>query len=140
MSAPLITNSVTVALLGASIIGATVLAGFGNTTKGLYKEDRSLTILFSLVFLAMIAIIFFGFLDASLQFTGAPDIRTDVTSAIRTTVGIACSVTFAFFLITLFVLRKDPSKTQSFTSIMMYMSFLLSFISISVLMLQNQPS
>jgi hypothetical protein len=40
-------------------------------------------------------------------------------------------------LITLFVLRKDPSKTQAFTNMITYLSLLLSFTSISVLMLQN---
>ena len=140
MSTQLITNSITVGLLVTSIVGATVLAGFTNTSKGLYKEDRALTILFSLVFLTMIAIVFFGFLDAGLQFVGTRDIRSDVTAAIRTCVGVACCITFAFFLISLYILRKDPSKTQSFTSIMMYLSFLLSFTSISVLVLSSQPS
>jgi len=139
MSAQLITNAITVGVLVTSIVGATALAGFANSSKGLYREDKSLTILFSIVFLSMIAIVFFGFLDASLNFTGTPDIRSDVTSAIRTSVTVACCIVFAFFLITLFVLRKDPSKTQVFTNTITYISLLLSFTSISVLMLQNSP-
>ena len=138
MSAQLITNAITVGVLVTSIVGATVLAGFSNTSKALYRDEKILTILFSIVFLSMISIVYFGFLDASLNFTGTPDIRSDVTSAIRTSVTVACCIVFAFFLITLFVLRKDPSKTQAFTNMITYLSLLLSFTSISVLMLQNR--
>jgi uncharacterized membrane protein len=140
MSAELVTNSVAVGMIGLSIVGAVVLAGFTNTTKVLYKEDRNLTILFSIVFLAMIGIVFSGFLDVSMQFAGTPDNRTDVAKAICTAVGIACSIVFVFFLISIFILRSDPSRTQHFTSTLMYLSFLLSFISISVMSIQKIPS
>ena len=137
MSPDLVTNSITVGMVGLSIVGAVVLAGFTNTTKILYKEDRHLTFLFSIVFLAMIGIVFSGFFDISLMFAGTPDNHSDVMKAIRTAVVMACSIVFGFFLISLFVLRSDPSRTQHFTSTMMYMSFLLSFISISVMSIQK---
>ena len=133
----LITNRVTIGMITISVIGAVALAGFTSTARGLQKEDKSLTILLSLVFLAMIGIVFSGFLDLSMLFAGTPDTRSEVSGAIRKVVGVACSVVFAFFLISLFILRSDPSKTQYFTSTMMYFSFLLSFISISVMALQN---
>ena len=137
MSAELVTNSVAVGMIGVSVVGAIVVAGFTNTSKTLYKEDRHLTILMSIVFLAMIAIVFSGFLDIGIQFAGTLDNRSNVAAAIRTAVGVGCGVVFAFFLISLFVLRSDPSKTQHFTSTMMYLSFLLSFISMSVMAIQK---
>jgi len=137
MSAELVTNSIAVGMIGVSVVGAVVVAGFSNTTKTTYREDRYLTILFSIVFFTMIAIVFSGFFDISILFAGTLDNRSDVMKAIRTAVGAACGIVFGFFLISLFVLRSDPSKTQHFTSIMMYMSLLLSFISISVMTLQK---
>jgi len=140
MSAQLVTNSIAVGMIGVSIVGAVLLAGFTNTTKSLYKEDRNLTILLAIVFLAMIGIVFSGFLDIGLLFGGTADNNSDVAAAILTAVGAACSIVFVFFIISLFILRSDPSKTQHFTSTIMYLSFLLSFISISVMTIQKIPT
>jgi len=139
MSDQVITDSVVGGMLAVAVVGAVVLAGFSGSSKILGRDDKFMSILLSIVFLAMITIVFSGFMDVSLQFAGIPDIRSDVAKAIRTAVGVGCGIVFIFFLISLFMLRKDPSLTQQFTSTMMYLSFLLSFISISILSLQNSP-
>jgi len=127
-------------MLVVAIVGGVALAGFTGAAKGRLGEDKNMTILLSLVFLGMIGIVFSGFLDTSLQFAGTPDIRSEVAGAIRTAVGMACAIVFAFFIISVFVIAKDPYITQKFTSTMMYLSFLLSFISISVLTIRNSPN
>ena len=139
LSDELISNSITFGIVIIALVGAVALAGFSNTPKALYREDKQLTILLCIVFLGMIGVVFAGFLDISLKFTGTPDIRSDVVSAIRTAVGIACAVTFGFFAISLFVLKNDPSRTQGFTSMMMYLSFLMAYISMSIMAIQQSP-
>jgi len=139
LSDELISNSITFGIVIIALVGAVALAGFSNTPKALYREDKQLTILLCVVFLGMIGVVFAGFLDISLKFTGTPDIRSDVVSAIRTAVGIACAVTFGFFAISLFVLKNDPSRTQGFTSMMMYLSLLMAYISMSILAIQQSP-
>jgi predicted membrane channel-forming protein YqfA (hemolysin III family) len=138
MSDQTITNGYTSGAIIVSVVGAVALAGFSGSSNAT-RDYRNISILLSVVFLAMIVIVFSGFMDTSLQFAGIPDIRNEVAKAIRTAVGVGCGIVFIFFLISLLMLRKDPSLTQQFTSTMMYLSFLLSFISISVLSLQNSP-
>jgi hypothetical protein len=140
LSDQLISDSVTFGVLIIALVGAVALSGFAPVDKGLQREDKQLTILMCVGFLALIAVVFGGFLDVSLKFSGTPDIRADVVSAIRTAVGVACGVTFGFFAISLFVLKKDPSRTQSFTSMMMYLSFLMAFVSMSIMAIQQSPA
>ena len=138
MSDQMITDGYTSGAIIVSVIGAVALAGFSGSSSPA-RDNKYISILLSVVFLAMIVIVFSGFMDTSLQFAGNPDIRNEVAVAIRTAVGIGCGIVFIFFLISLLMLRKDPSLTQQFTSTMMYLSFLLSFISISVLSIQKSP-
>jgi len=134
LSSTSLVNIISTSVILSIVVGATSLAALTPASIK-YRDELQMNVLFSIIFVAMIVVVYYGFFDTNLKFAGTPDTNSETVAAIRKTVGVACSIAVGFFLVSLFILRKDPSKTQGFTTGLTFLSFTMAFAAISVQML-----
>ena len=126
----LVSSSIVMGIIVILLI--VVAAGIGMSGNTVSANINITNFIVIISFLLIVLVITIPFLSINAHTTGTPDNRATVHDAIAQTAGYTTAIFVAFLIITLIIIRKNPTKITMFTNVFTGLAFFISLLTVTI--------